>query len=286
MSVTRPTTAQIVSSFPIRACVWLVASSTMFIRQPRGPAVLANRENSHPAAPVHRNVPSVPSVCSVSSLCAADSIGAPSTSSGATSRDPPQSHLLRPSARRLRSDRIIPSPNQNIFCESNSALDVVLSSPYRDSRAAPHCHASAPSCPPADNVATNASPADNTTATGGCIPQFQSPCGHSSHHLHSLQLKTAHSRPLQPDLPGWRPQSKGSFLLSSQGDTIKKSFNIARQSQAKSITLMGRRDCTLSLNFVPLREVQFGATDKARSDLALLADYGTAHSVRAMLRVE
>src|SRR6266567_7489802 len=32
-----PAAAQIVSSFPIRACVSLVASSTMSIRQPRGP---------------------------------------------------------------------------------------------------------------------------------------------------------------------------------------------------------------------------------------------------------
>src|SRR5215469_5495652 len=44
----------------------------------------------------------------------------------------------------------------------------------------------------------------------------------SSHHFHSLQLTSAHSRPLQQDLPGWRSQSKGTFLFGPQGDIIKK----------------------------------------------------------------
>src|SRR5215471_13844286 len=43
-----------------------------------------------------------------------------------------------------------------------------------------------------------------------------------SHHLHSLQLTSAHSSPLQQELPGWRSQSKGTFLFGPQGDIIKK----------------------------------------------------------------
>jgi len=33
---------------------------------------------------------------------------------------------------------------------------------------------------------------------------------------------TAHGRPLQRNLPGWRSQFKGTFLNSSEGDTIIK----------------------------------------------------------------
>jgi len=68
----------------------------------------------------------LPSFGSASSL-SADSRGAPPTSSGATSRDRPQSHLHQPSARRLRSGRIALSPN-------------------------PHGRASFPACPPADTL--------------------------------------------------------------------------------------------------------------------------------------
>jgi hypothetical protein len=47
---------------------------------------------------------------------------------------------------------------------------------------------------------------------GSCIHQFQSPFRDSYHHLHSLQLM-----PLQQDLPGWRSQFKGTFLLRLDG---------------------------------------------------------------------
>lgn len=41
------------------------------------------------------------------------------------------------------------------------------------------------------------------------------------HSLFSLiELMTTHGRPLQQDLPGWRSQSKETFLNSSEGDTI------------------------------------------------------------------
>src|SRR3984893_4443288 len=55
-----------------------------------------------------------------------------------------------------------------------------------------------------------------------CISELQVPTPHSPHDFHSLQLTTAHCCPLQQTSSGWRPQSKGTFLNSSEGDTIIK----------------------------------------------------------------
>src|SRR5882762_11265335 len=52
------------------------------------------------------------------------------------------------------------------------------------------------------------------------IAQLQLPTARSPHDFHPLQLTTAHGCPLQQDLPGWRSQSKGTFLKRSEGDTI------------------------------------------------------------------
>lgn len=57
---------------------------------------------------------------------------------------------------------------------------------------------------------------------GCCIHQIQSLFGNLSHHLHSLQVTSAGRRPLQPDLLGWGPQFKGTFLMSPRGDIIKE----------------------------------------------------------------
>src|SRR5215467_11571577 len=54
------------------------------------------------------------------------------------------------------------------------------------------------------------------------IAQFQIPILYSPHHFHTLQLMTTHGRPLQQTSSGWRSQSKGTFLNSSEGDIIIK----------------------------------------------------------------
>jgi len=56
------------------------------------------------------------------------------------------------------------------------------------------------------------------------IAQLEISASHSSHHFYSLQLTTTHGCPFKRDLPGWRSQSKGTFLSSFQG-TLSKSFN-------------------------------------------------------------
>src|ERR1700730_12086438 len=55
-----------------------------------------------------------------------------------------------------------------------------------------------------------------------CISELQVPTPHSPHDFHSLQLTTAHGCPLQQTSSGWRSQSKGTFLNSSEGDIIIK----------------------------------------------------------------
>ena len=64
----------------------------------------------------------------------------------------------------------------------------MVSSAHRDLglRTDPHGRASFPACPPADNVATYASPCDNSTAAWLLHPPTSVPLGNSSHHLHSL----------------------------------------------------------------------------------------------------
>ena len=57
---------------------------------------------------------------------------------------------------------------------------------------------------------------------GRRIFQLQLPTANPPHHLHSLQLTSTHSCPLQPDLLGWRSQFKGTSLKSFEGDIIKE----------------------------------------------------------------
>src|SRR5215469_8854197 len=54
------------------------------------------------------------------------------------------------------------------------------------------------------------------------IAQFQISILYSPHHFHSIHLMTTHGRPLQQTSSGWRSQSKGTFLNSSEGDIITK----------------------------------------------------------------
>src|ERR1700730_17241975 len=55
-----------------------------------------------------------------------------------------------------------------------------------------------------------------------CISELQVPTPHSPHQFHTIQLTTAHGCPLQQTSSGWRSQSKGTFLISLQGDIIIK----------------------------------------------------------------
>jgi hypothetical protein len=119
-------------------------------------------------------------------------------------------------------------------------------------RADPRGRASFPACPPADNVATYASPCDNSTAAWLLHHQIQSLLGNLSHHLHSLQVTSAGRRPLQPDLLGWGPQFKGTFLMSPRGDIIKEFQHGPRgdlpQAAASRVTL--------ALHGTPMREIK------------------------------
>src|ERR1700676_4267627 len=84
---------------------------------------------------------------------------------------------------------------------------------------------SLPACS-ADNVATYASPCDNSTAAWLLIPPTSVPLGQL---VPSPPLAPGHEsarrRPLQQDLLGWGPQFKGTFfLMSPRGDIIIQEF--------------------------------------------------------------
>src|ERR1700746_304681 len=68
-----------------------------------------------------------------------------------------------------------------------------------------------------------------------CISELQVPTPHSPHDFHPLQLTTAHGCPLQQTSSGWRSQSKGTFLNSSEGDIIIK-------FQQRNCVLLERRE--------------------------------------------